>query len=50
MGARLHDPDLAEAILDRSLERGRIVTLKGPFMHTRHFDRVPGLSDRDTAS
>ena len=37
-GRVLHDPDLAEAILDRILERGRIVTLEGPSMRTRHRD------------
>ena len=35
-GAALHDPDLAEAILDRVLERGRIIPLEGPSMRTRH--------------
>ncbi len=44
------DPDLAEAILDGILERGRIVTLEGPSMRTRHLDPVPGLSDQETAS
>ena len=38
-GRVLHDPDLAEAILDRILERGRIVTLEGPSMRTRHLDQ-----------
>ena len=47
---RLHDPDLAEAILDRILERGRIVTLEGPSMRTRHLDPLPGQSDQETAS
>ena len=35
-GAALHDPDLAEAIPDRVLERGRIIPLEGPSMRTRH--------------
>ena len=44
-GRVLQDPDLAEAILDRTLERGRIVTLEGPSMRTRDLDPVPGLRD-----
>jgi DNA replication protein DnaC len=35
-GVVLHDPDLAEAILDRVLERGRLVELRGPSYRTRH--------------
>ena len=35
-GKVLHDPDLAEAILDRVLERGRILQLKGPSYRTKH--------------
>ena len=35
-GRVLHDADLAEAILDRVLERGRILQLKGPSYRTRH--------------
>lgn len=35
-GKVLHDPDLAEAILDRVLERGRVLQLKGPSYRTRH--------------
>lgn len=31
-GEVLHDPDLAETIIDRVLERGRIITLDGPSM------------------
>ena len=49
-GRVLHDPDLAEAILDRILERGRIVTLEGPSMRTRHLDPASGPSDQETAS
>jgi DNA replication protein DnaC len=29
-GRVLHDADLAEAILDRVLERGRVLPFKGP--------------------
>ena len=49
-GRVLHDPDLAEAILDRILERGRIVTPEGLSMRARHLDPVPGLRDQETAS
>jgi len=35
-GAVLHDPDLAEAITDRVLERGRHIKLGGPSYRTRH--------------
>ena len=35
-GAVLHDDDLAQAIVDRVLERGRHLKLDGPSMRTRH--------------
>lgn len=35
-GRALHDPDLAEAILDRVLERGRHIELRDPSYRTRH--------------
>jgi DNA replication protein DnaC len=35
-GKVLHDADLAEAILDRVLERGRVLPFKGPSYRTRH--------------
>ena len=35
-GAVLHDEDLAEAIVDRTLERGRLIILDGPSARTRH--------------
>jgi DNA replication protein DnaC len=35
-GRVLHDKDLADAILDRVLERGRFVSLDGPSGRTRH--------------
>jgi IstB-like ATP binding protein len=35
-GPVLHDPDLAQAILDRALERGRHLELRGPSYRTRH--------------
>ena len=43
-GKVLHDPDLAEAILDRVLERGRVIHLRGPSYRTRHL----GLKGRPT--
>ena len=35
-GRVLHDDDLAHAIVDRILERGRMLTLDGPSMRTKH--------------
>lgn len=35
-GAVLHDDDLAEAIVDRILERGRLLRFDGPSMRTKH--------------
>jgi DNA replication protein DnaC len=45
-GAALHDDDLAEAIVDRILERGRLLRLDGPSVRTMH---LPGdeLADDD---
>ena len=40
-GSVLHDEDLAHAIVDRILERGRVLTLDGPSMRTKHL----GLDD-----
>lgn len=40
-GRVLHDDDLAQAIIDRVLERGRLLRLDGPSMRTRHL----GLDD-----
>jgi DNA replication protein DnaC len=40
-GKVLHDEDLAQAIVDRVLERGRLLTLDGPSIRTRHL----GLDD-----
>jgi hypothetical protein len=44
-GRVLHDEDLAVAIVDRILERGRLVTLDGPSMRTRHLGLDPGLAE-----
>jgi DNA replication protein DnaC len=35
-GRVLHDDDLAQAIVDRILERGRLLTLDGPSLRTKH--------------
>ena len=43
-GHVLHDPDLAEAILDRVLERGRHLQLRGPSYRVRH------LKDKEKSS
>ncbi len=40
-GQVLHDADLAHAIVDRVLERGRLLRLDGPSLRTRHL----GLDD-----
>ena len=48
-GKVLHDEDLAVAILDRVLERGRFVPLDGPSGRTRHLNLEevsPSKSDR----
>ena len=49
-GRVLHDDDLAHAILDRILERGRLLTLDGPSMRTKHLGlddpTAPGASDQ----
>ena len=48
-GKVLHDEDLAAAILDRVLERGRFIRLDGPSGRTRHLkleDPLPGTSER----
>ena len=49
-GHVLHDDDLAQAILDRILERGRLLTLDGPSMRTKHLGlddpTSPGASDQ----
>jgi DNA replication protein DnaC len=40
-GQALHDEDLAHAIVDRILERGRLLPLDGPSLRTKHL----GLDD-----
>lgn len=46
-GKVLHDEDLAAAILDRILERGRLITLDGPSVRTRHLDLEDPLSQTE---
>jgi hypothetical protein len=46
----LHDEDLAQAILDRVLERGRLRRLDGPSIRTLHVnldDAMKEDSDQD---
>jgi DNA replication protein DnaC len=45
-GRVLHDPDLAEAITDRVLERGRFIQLRGPSYRTRHLKNGEKESDQ----
>jgi DNA replication protein DnaC len=48
-GKVLHDEDLAAAILDRILERGRFIKLDGPSGRTRHLsleELLPSQSER----
>ena len=50
-GQVLHDEDLAQAIIDRVLERGRLVRLDGPSLRTLHVnldDTMNQGSDQDT--
>ena len=51
-GRVLHDPDLAEAILDRVLERGRHIELRGRSYRTRHapLDLNPGPESPSAAA
>jgi DNA replication protein DnaC len=50
-GKVLHDADLAEAILDRVLERGRVLHFKGSSFRTRHLqaETVPIVSRKEAA-
>lgn len=51
-GRVLHDPALAAAILDRVLERGRHIELRGRSYRTRHapLDLNPGLESPSAAT
>jgi len=44
-GKVLHDEDMAAAILDRVLERGRFIHLDGPSGRTRHLNPEETLSE-----
>jgi DNA replication protein DnaC len=44
-GRVLHDEDLGQAIIDRVLERGRLIRLDGPSVRTRHLKLDEALKD-----
>jgi len=46
-GRVLHDPDLAEAITDRVLERGRSIQLRGPSYRTRHLENAEKGAEKE---
>jgi DNA replication protein DnaC len=48
-GRVLHDPDLADAITDRILERGRLIELRGPSYRTRTLQPRPEKKDTQPA-
>lgn len=50
-GQALHDEDLAEAIVDRILERGRLLRLDGPSVRTKHLpsDDLVGDAQDDSS-
>lgn len=49
-GTVLHDDDLADAIVDRILERGRLIRLDGPSVRTKHINEDELRDDEyDTA-
>ena len=49
-GSVLHDDDLAAAIVDRVLERGRLLHLDGPSMRTKHLGLdAPAHADAGSA-
>jgi hypothetical protein len=47
-GEALHDEDLAEAIVDRILERGPLLRLDGPSIRTKHL-ATDDLADDEVA-
>ena len=49
-GDVLHDDDLAEVIVDRVLERGRLLKLDGPSVRTNHLADAVGLDDDSSES
>jgi hypothetical protein len=44
-GRVLHDEDLGQAIIDRVLERGRLIRLDGPSIRTLHLKLDEALKD-----
>jgi DNA replication protein DnaC len=42
-GGVVHDDDLAQAIIDRVLERGRLLCLDGPSVRTLHVNLVEAM-------
>ena len=44
-GRVLHDEDLAHAIIDRVLERGRLMRLDGPSVRTLHVNRDDAMRE-----
>src|SRR5438270_6910144 len=44
-GRVLHDEDLAQAIIDRVLERGRLLRLDGPSVRTLHVDLDAAMNE-----
>lgn len=49
-GTVLHDEDLAEAIVDRILERGRLLRLDGPSVRTKHLPKSELVGMEDVTS
>ena len=49
-GDVLHDDDLAEAIVDRILDRGRLLRLDGPSLRTKHLAGDESLASINTES
>src|SRR5262249_43964573 len=49
-GQALHDEDLAEAIVDRILERGRLLRLDGPSVRTKHLSSDELAGDQDDSN
>ena len=49
-GRVLHDDDLADAITDRILERGRLIELRGRSYRTRHLDTAPKPKEHEPQS
>lgn len=46
----LHDPDLAETIVGRTLERGQLLLLDGPSYRTRHLPSPPRDTTQEPAT